>query len=62
MLVDIKLNGKSVKADVACDMTLYDFVREHGCYSVKCAVRLLTADCVRYFLTINQCFHVRFLL
>lgn len=27
MLVDIKLNGKSVKADVACDMTLYDFVR-----------------------------------
>lgn len=22
------------------------------------AVRLLTADCVRYFLTINQCFHV----
>ena len=26
MLVDIKLNGKSVKADVACDMTLYDFV------------------------------------
>ena len=43
MLVDIKLNGKSVKADVACDMTLYDFVREHGCYSVKCGCE--TTNC-----------------
>ena len=43
MLVDIKLNGKSVKADVACDMTLYDFVREHGCYSVKCGCE--TSNC-----------------
>ena len=30
MLVDIKLNGKSVKADITADMTLYEFVREHG--------------------------------
>lgn len=43
MLVDIKLNGKSVKADAACDMTLYDFVREHGCYSVKCGCE--TSNC-----------------
>ena len=43
MLVDIKLNGKSVKADVACDMTLYDFVREQGCYSVKCGCE--TSNC-----------------
>ena len=49
MLVDIKLNGKSVKADVACDMTLYDFVREHGCIVLNVAVKLLTADCVQYF-------------
>ena len=35
MLVDIKLNGKSVKADITADMTLYELVREHGCYSVK---------------------------
>ena len=38
MLVDIKLNGKSVKADITADMTLYEFVREHGCYSVKCGL------------------------
>ena len=27
MLVNIKLNGKSVVSDIAADMTLYDFVR-----------------------------------
>ena len=27
MLVDIKLNGKSVKADITADMTLYEFER-----------------------------------
>ena len=27
MLVDIKLNGKSVKADITADMTLYEFVK-----------------------------------
>ena len=43
MLVDIKLNGKSVKADITADMTLYEFVREHGCYSVKCGCE--TSNC-----------------
>ena len=43
MLVDIKLNGKSVKADITADMTLYEFVREHGCYSVKCGCE--TTNC-----------------
>ena len=43
MLVDIKLNGKSVKADITADMTLYEFVREHGCYSVKRGCE--TANC-----------------
>ena len=43
MLVDIKLNGKSVKADIPADMTLYEFVREHGCYSVKCGCE--TSNC-----------------
>lgn len=43
MLVDIKLNGKSVKADITADMTLYEFVREHGCYSVKCGCK--TSNC-----------------
>ena len=36
MLVNIKLNGKSVVSDIAADMTLYDFVSNHGGYSVKC--------------------------
>ena len=40
MLVDIKLNGKSVKADITADMTLYEFVREHGCYCGLCTVFL----------------------
>ena len=43
MLVDIKMNGKSVKADITADMTLYEFVREHGCYSVKCGCE--TSNC-----------------
>ena len=43
MLVDIKLNGKSVKADITADMTLYEFVREHGCYSGKCGCE--TSNC-----------------
>ncbi len=35
MIVTIILNGKKVVDDVAADQTLYHFVREHGCYSVK---------------------------
>ena len=36
MIVTITLNGKKVIEDISADMTLYQFVREHGCYSVKC--------------------------
>lgn len=61
MLVDIKLNGKSVKADITADMTLYEFVREHGCYSVNVAVKHLTVAYVQYFLMISLSFHVQFL-
>lgn len=43
MIVTIILNGKKVVADVAPDMTLYTFVREHGCYSVKCGCE--TTNC-----------------
>lgn len=35
MLVQINLNGKNVKDDVAADMVLLDFVRSKGCKSVK---------------------------
>ena len=43
MEVNIKLNGKSVKADIPADMTLYEFLRQQGCYSVKCGCE--TANC-----------------
>ena len=35
MLVNITLNETKVTADVAPDLLLIDFVRAHGCYSVK---------------------------
>ena len=35
MQITITLNGKKVSADVAPDALLIDFVRSHGCYSVK---------------------------
>ena len=35
MLVKLTLNGKLISADVDADMLLIDFVREHGCVSVK---------------------------
>ncbi len=35
MEVTITLNGKTVRDDVAADMLLIDFVRAHGCKSVK---------------------------
>ena len=35
MQVQIKVNGKFIKDDVSCDLLLIDFLRNHGCYSVK---------------------------
>lgn len=35
MLVQIRVNGKLIKEDVSCDLLLIDFLRNHGCYSVK---------------------------
>lgn len=35
MLVSIKLNGKIVNDNIEADMLLIDFVRKHGCFSVK---------------------------
>lgn len=43
MIVTITLNGKKVVDDVTADQTLYNFVREHGCYSVKCGCE--TTNC-----------------
>ena len=62
MLVNIKLNGKSVVSDIAADMTLYDFVRKHGCYSVKCGCEAMLQYAIQCFLMKNLFFHVQFLL
>ena len=35
MMIKLHLNGKPVTADVAEDSLLIDFLRDHGCYSVK---------------------------
>ena len=35
MEIKIKLNGKLIQEDVAPDLALLDFVRAHGCLSVK---------------------------
>ena len=43
MIVTISLNGKKITEDISADMTLYEFVREHGCYSVKCGCE--TTNC-----------------
>ena len=49
MLISIMLNGKKVVDDISPDMTLFKFLRAHGCYSVKWAVRQRTVACVLYF-------------
>ena len=43
MIVTISLNGKKITEDISADMTLYQFVREPGCYSVKCGCE--TTNC-----------------
>ena len=43
MIVTISLNGKKITEDISADMTLYQFVIEHGCYSVKCGCE--TTNC-----------------
>lgn len=35
MILELKLNGKSIREDVEPDLLLIDFVRAHGCVSVK---------------------------
>lgn len=35
MEITIKLNGRSVSDHIDADMLLIDFLRNHGCYSVK---------------------------
>ena len=43
MEIKLKLNGKAVTAAVEADTTLFDLLREKGCYSVKCGCE--TSNC-----------------
>lgn len=43
MLVQLTLNGKVIKEEIDADLTLYKFLRNHGCYSVKCGCE--TTNC-----------------
>lgn len=35
MLISVELNGKKIQDEIDADTVLLDFVRKHGCYSVK---------------------------
>ncbi len=43
MQISLILNGKKIVDEISPDMLLLDFVRNHGCYSVKCGCE--TANC-----------------
>lgn len=36
MEMSVILNGKTLRCDAAADLTLFDFLRNQGCHSVKC--------------------------
>lgn len=43
MLVNINVNGKKIQEEIDAGMTLLNFLRDHGCYSVKCGCE--TSNC-----------------
>ena len=43
MEIKLKLNGRAVTAAVEADTTLFDLLRQKGCYSVKCGCE--TSNC-----------------
>ncbi len=45
MQISLTLNGKKITEEIAADLLLIDFVRNHGCYSVlSCSVLAARAD------------------
>ena len=49
MQISIVLNGKKIQEEIEPDLLLIDFVRKHGCKSVKRDVRLQVVDFAQYF-------------
>lgn len=43
MQISIQLNGKKITEEIRSDLLLIDWVRQHGCYSVKCGCE--TSNC-----------------
>ena len=55
MQITLTLNDKKLTADVAPDTLLIDFVRSHGCLSVKRGCETSTAASARSFSTTSRC-------
>ena len=43
MTITVTLNGQKRTSEVAADLTLYDYLRQQGCFSVKCGCE--TSNC-----------------
>jgi len=43
MDITLTLNGKKITDQIDADLTLFDFLRNHNCYSVKCGCE--TSNC-----------------
>ena len=56
MEITVIVNGKKLVDSIEPDLLLIDFLRKHGCYSVKQAVKLQIADYVQSFWTAFLCF------
>ena len=43
MTITVTLNGQKRTSEVAPDLTLYEYLRREGCFSVKCGCE--TSNC-----------------
>ena len=55
MLITMTLNGKKVADDVAADTLLIDFVRNHGCLSVKRGCETANCGLCTVFMDESRC-------
>ena len=62
MILNVWLNGKKISEEIAADMLLIDFVRAHGCSSVKRGCDTSNCGLCTLFVEDNQCYLVQCLL